>query len=76
MPTDPFGLTVPPPARISSGPRLTFTAGRDVTGTEQLIDVDRAAPTDPRDRAICRALLTHALRLLDETEQPTTTKEN
>ncbi|MFJ2567914.1 hypothetical protein ACIO02_34110 [Streptomyces sp. NPDC087568] len=50
------------------GPRLTFTAGTDPTGSALLIDVDRHAPTNPRDRALCRALLTHALHLLDETE--------
>lgn len=48
-----------------TGPRLTFTAGPDVTGSALMIEVDRAAPADRRDRAICRALLTHALYLLD-----------
>lgn len=64
---DAFGLTLPT-VRIVGGPRLTFTAGPGPSGTEAYIDVDRVAPSDPRDRALCRALLTHALRLLDEAE--------
>ncbi|WP_405554297.1 hypothetical protein [Streptomyces sp. NBC_01171] len=74
MPIDAFGLTPLPPVRIIGGPRLTFTAGPDRNGSEQLIDVDRHAPTDPRERALCRALLTHALRLLDESEQQPDTR--
>lgn len=30
--------------------------------------VDKQPPDDPRERAICRALLLHALALLDATE--------
>lgn len=30
--------------------------------------VDKAPPDDPRERAICRALLLHALRVLDAVE--------
>lgn len=31
--------------------------------------VDKTAPTDPRERALCRALLVHALTVLDAAEQ-------
>lgn len=64
---DAFGIALPA-VRIVGGPRLTFTAGPGPTGTEAYTDVDRRAPSDPRERALCRALLTHALRLLDEAE--------
>jgi hypothetical protein len=33
-----------------------------------MVSVDRHAPTDPRDRAICRALLMYALTLLDRAD--------
>lgn len=59
----PYILTGP------TGPQLTFTAGPDASGNALMTDVDRTAPTDPRDRAICRALLLHALRLLNEADQ-------
>ncbi|MFF9624244.1 hypothetical protein [Streptomyces griseosporeus] len=69
---DAFGLELPRIPVREHGPRLTFATDARSDGTWLLIDVDRNAPGDPRDRAICRALLTHALRLLDEAdrEQP------
>lgn len=69
MRRDAFGLELPRLHVQEHGPRLTYRTDVTSDGTWSLIDVDRAAPADPRDRAICRALLTHALRLLDEAEQ-------
>ena len=40
---------------------------------ETFTAADMAAPMDLRERAICRALLLHALALLDETEPPVST---
>jgi hypothetical protein len=60
MAQGPDGLVITP----SMAPRLVYahTDGQGVT------NVDRAPVNDPRERALCRALLTHALRLLDESE--------
>ncbi len=69
-PTEAFGLDL---SRITvleqptqTGPCLTYTSGPDQHGTVTTVNVDRAAPSDRRERAICRALLVHALQLLDE----------
>jgi hypothetical protein len=66
---DSFGLELPRIPVREHGPRLTFATDTGPDGSWTLIDVDRHAPADPRDRAICRALLTPALRLLDEAEE-------
>jgi hypothetical protein len=69
---DAFGLELPRIPMREHGPRLTFATDTNPDGTWSLIDVDRHAPADPRDRAILRGLLTHALRLLDEADQEPT----
>ncbi|MEU5322954.1 hypothetical protein AB0G67_40320 [Streptomyces sp. NPDC021056] len=55
-----------PPMR---GPSLRYT-GAPHEGTQTSLRVDMHALDDPRERAICRALLHHALALLDATEPP------
>ncbi|MER6602527.1 hypothetical protein [Streptomyces parvus] len=45
----------------NQGPCLLYASSRGDTITP----VDHAVVTDPRERAICRALLVHALALLD-----------
>jgi hypothetical protein len=51
------------------GPHIVYRSALDHdTRTHALID--REALTDPRERAICRALLLHALALLEATEAP------
>lgn len=49
------------------GPSLIYTYpdGHDTTS---VVLVDRIAVDNPRERAICRALLLHALTLLDAAE--------
>lgn len=44
------------------GPALIYASS---TG-DAITLVDHAVVTDPRERAICRALLVHALALLDD----------
>ena len=56
-----------------TGPALLYTSSVDNQGTQAVLRVDRDSPTDPRERALCRALLSHALSLLDATEPPRTT---
>jgi hypothetical protein len=52
--------------RSDDAPALVFIS-RD--GSQVSVElVDQAAPVDPRARAICRALLLHALTLLDTAE--------
>lgn len=51
-----------PPGR---GPLIAY---RSTTGTYTAIDTE--AVTDERERAICRALLDHALKLLDTADEP------
>ncbi|MFJ9027590.1 hypothetical protein ACIRQP_03540 [Streptomyces sp. NPDC102274] len=46
------------------GPLIAY---RSTTGTYTAIDTE--AVTDDRERAVCRALLTHALKLLDEQDK-------
>jgi hypothetical protein len=50
--------------RADLGPTLLYVHTDDGTSTF----VDKDVPTDPRERAICRALLLHALALLDASE--------
>ncbi|MFJ7297620.1 hypothetical protein [Streptomyces collinus] len=56
---------------VAQGPALFYvsTSGPDTTQSVQRLDL--GAVHDPRERAVCRALLHHALALLDATE-PTT----
>lgn len=49
------------------GPLLAYVTDAD-EGTHRVRLIDRAAIEDPRERAICRGLLLHALALLDESE--------
>lgn len=49
------------------GPALTYV-GAPHEGTATAFRVDMRAPDDARERAICRALLHHALALLDASE--------
>ncbi|WP_394436209.1 hypothetical protein [Streptomyces sp. SGAir0957] len=50
-----------------NGPTLAYATTSD-TGDRIVQYIDRAAVEDPRERAICRALLQHAMDLLDRTE--------
>lgn len=52
------------------GPTIAYitTPEARTDGTHRIQLVDREAPEDPRERAICRALLLHALALLDASE--------
>jgi hypothetical protein len=54
----------PPAHRL---PMLDFVTSQG-DGLNLHTPVDVTAPTDPRERAILRALLQHALALLDATE--------
>jgi hypothetical protein len=59
-----------------SGPALTYTHtdGETFTAVDlSPVRVDDSAPNRRRERALCRALLVEALRLLDESEPTTTT---
>lgn len=57
-------LTIP----AQRGPGLYYAGSEQPDGTSTVTRIDRQPPEDPRERALCRALLTHALALLDETE--------
>jgi len=50
------------------GPQLIYTSYDPKDCTVTLVPVDRVAVEDPRERALCRALLLHALTLLDASE--------
>jgi hypothetical protein len=52
---------------LPNGPTLAYTTTKD-NGDRIVQYVDRAALEDSRERAICRALLQHAVDLLDRTE--------
>ncbi|WP_432184876.1 hypothetical protein [Streptomyces tendae] len=52
------------------GPGLAYTSVRDNDGGRTVHLIDREPIADPRERAICRALLLHALALLDASEPP------
>ncbi|MGP3684124.1 hypothetical protein ACTVZO_05320 [Streptomyces sp. IBSNAI002] len=49
-------------------PALTYHGTKNIDGSYGVYPIDFAVPTDPRERAICRALLQHALTLLDATD--------
>lgn len=51
-----------------TGPAIAYTSSLNLDGTQQITLVDRQALDDPRERAVCRALLLHALALLDASE--------
>ena len=53
---------------IVTGPALLYTSSVANFGDQIVHHVDRNVPDDPRERAICRALLNHALALLDASE--------
>ncbi|MFF1298193.1 MULTISPECIES: hypothetical protein [unclassified Streptomyces] len=60
-----------PPSRPERGPALTYTSSpHHAAGQDSFTQLraDLRAPDDPRERAICRALLHHALALLDASE--------
>lgn len=57
--------TAPP---ITTGPALQYTSSLHDNGTQSVQRIDLEPPNDPRERAICRALLHHALALLDASE--------
>lgn len=49
------------------GPALQYVSS-STDDTQQITLIDRDVVTDPRERALCRALLHHALALLDASE--------
>jgi len=57
-------MTAPYP----TGPVLTYTSTLNDDGTQESIHIDRVPVADPRERALCRALLLHAIALLDASE--------
>jgi len=57
----------PSPAPPMSGPSLVYS-GTLHQGSQRALRVDLGSPEDPRERALCRALLHHALALLDASE--------
>ncbi|MFJ3097383.1 hypothetical protein [Streptomyces hydrogenans] len=64
-------MTEPAPEitiRPNEGPQLIYSSYDPKDGTVTLVPVDRTPVDDPRERALCRALLTHALQLLAESE--------
>ncbi|MFJ3793929.1 hypothetical protein [Kitasatospora sp. NPDC090091] len=74
---EPAGVTSPatrPASRRSDSISIAFSAGPTIAyihadpGTATLID--RTTIDDPRERALCRALLLRALRLLDDADDP------
>ncbi len=50
------------------GPGLYYLSSEQADGTHTVTRIDRQPPEELRERALCRALLTHALALLDQTE--------
>ncbi|MFD0074304.1 hypothetical protein ACFVIY_17905 [Streptomyces sp. NPDC127166] len=50
------------------GPQLIYTSYDPKDETVTLVQVDRVPVDNPRERALCRALLLHALALLDASE--------
>ncbi|MEU7416677.1 hypothetical protein [Streptomyces antibioticus] len=47
------------------GPGLYYVSSEQPDGTTTVTRIDRQPPDDPRERALCRALLLHALAELD-----------
>lgn len=62
-----FGIELREPAEpaVSVAPALTYRA---TDGTE--LAIDERPPRTPRERALARGLLHHALGLLDAADQP------
>lgn len=54
-------LTIP----AQRGPALYYASTEQPDGTATVTRIDRQPPEDPRERALCRALLTHALAVID-----------
>lgn len=52
------------------GPALFYISTQDESGLQSVQRVDLTAVQEDRERALCRALLHHALKLLDEAEDP------
>jgi hypothetical protein len=52
------------------GPALLYVSSPGQDGTQSVARVDLNAVETQRERALCRALLHHALALLDEAEDP------
>lgn len=50
------------------GPALVYTSSPDPNGTQTVTRVDLTAVEEPRERALCRALLHHALSVLDDAD--------
>lgn len=61
MPEQPTAITI----TSDRGPSLVYASSDARSATP----VDQQAVSDPRERAICRALLVHALALLDAAHQ-------
>jgi hypothetical protein len=53
---------------LPNGPYLAYGVADAPDGTHEVRMIDREALDNPRERAICRALLLHAIALLDESE--------
>ncbi|MGW6566464.1 hypothetical protein [Streptomyces sp. NPDC054975] len=53
---------------LDGGPALIYVGSTDAQDVRLINYADRGAIEDPRERALCRALLVHALALLDATE--------
>ncbi|MDX3576007.1 hypothetical protein [Streptomyces sp. FL07-04A] len=51
-------------------PALYYAATEQSDGTTTITRIDRQPVDDPRERALCRALLLHALAELDRAERP------
>ena len=62
-------LTIP----AQRGPRLYYLSTEHGDGTSTVTAIDQQALEEPRERALCRALLLHALAELDRTEPARTT---
>lgn len=60
--------SVPTDQIAATGPALHYTSSIGNHGSQTVQRIDLDSPGDPRERAICRALLHHALALLDATE--------
>ncbi|MCX4571597.1 hypothetical protein OOK48_35340 [Streptomyces viridodiastaticus] len=52
------------------GPALFYLSTQDESGLQSVHRVDLTAVQEDRERALCRALLQHAMALMDEAEDP------
>ncbi|GHC36861.1 MULTISPECIES: hypothetical protein [Streptomyces rochei group] len=59
-----------PSLKPEHGPALVYISSPALNGTHAIARVDLNAVETPRERALCRALLHHALALLDDAENP------